>query len=65
MARVPFDSSTDYYQLLGVGPVGGAAGALQRDVDAMLLVRELARVALGADGNAAAVDDHRLLDDVR
>ena len=41
--------------------LGEAARALEHDVDAVLAVGQLAGIALGRDGDALAVDDHRVL----
>ena len=46
--------------LLPALAVGEEAGALQRDVDAQFLVRQLGRIALGGHLDALAVDDHRV-----
>jgi hypothetical protein len=41
----------------GLVTIGEETGAFQRDVDAVVAVRQLARIALGGDLDAAAVDD--------
>ena len=41
----------------GLVTVGEEAGAFERDVDAVVAVRQLAGIALGGDLDPAAVDD--------
>ena len=43
--------------LLGARAVGEEAGALERDLDAVRLVRQLGRIPLGGDVDALAIDD--------
>jgi hypothetical protein len=43
--------------LLAAGAVGEEAGAFERDIDAISLVRQLGRIALGRHVDALAVDD--------
>ena len=47
--------------LLGIRPVGEAAGAFQRDFDAVLLVGQLSRIAPRRHRDLLAVDHHRVL----
>src|SRR4051812_8185423 len=46
--------------LLSAFAVGEEAGAFERDIDAIGLMRKLGRVLFGGDLNALAVDDNRV-----